>query len=87
MAVSRKEILKALLPGLNKLFGMEYAKYAKTIEYHARRTDADPKVWKVVEVHKLYDDVVETKELATDLKRNRAHALVKLLRSNQNYGS
>jgi hypothetical protein len=26
MAVSRKEVLKALLPGLNRLFGMEYEK-------------------------------------------------------------
>lgn len=80
--LSRKELLKQLLPGLNKLFGMSY-NVPPDIEYHARRTDADPKVWKVVEVHKRFDEVVETKELATDLKRNRAQALVKLLRSNQ----
>jgi hypothetical protein len=81
--VTRKQLLRELLPGLNKLFGMGY----EVIEYHARRTDADPKLWKVVEVKKAGDEVLETKELATDLKRNRAHALVKLLRSNQNYGS
>ena len=55
------------------------------IEYHARRTEADPKKWRVVEVTvegrgKMLD--MEVKELATDLKRNRAEALVKLLRSN-----
>jgi hypothetical protein len=57
------------------------------ITYHARRTDKDPKIWKVVEVHTLYDEVKETKELAADLKRNQAEALVKLLRGNQKHGS
>jgi hypothetical protein len=85
MAVSRKEVLKALLPGLNKLFGMEYAKLV--VEYHARRTNHDPTLWKVVEVHRRGKLVVEEKELATDLKRNRAQALVRLLRSNQQHGS
>lgn len=87
MAISRKQILKQLLPGLNKLFGQAYANYNKTTtEYHARRTEADPKKWMVVEVTKDFmDEVINTKELATDLKRNRAHALVKLLRSNQKH--
>jgi hypothetical protein len=60
---------------------------SQTIEYHARRTDEDPKIWKVVELTMLGKDVVGTKELATDLKRNRAEALVKLLRGNQKHGS
>lgn len=29
MAISRKELLKELLPGLNELFGIEYTKYGK----------------------------------------------------------
>lgn len=29
MAISRKELLKELLPGLNELFGIEYTKYDK----------------------------------------------------------
>lgn len=29
MAISRAELLKELLPGLNKLFGMEYKSYAQ----------------------------------------------------------
>lgn len=81
--VTRKQLLQELLPGLNKLFGMEY----EVTEYHARRTDDNPKIWKVVAVRKAGDEVLETKELATDLKRSRAHALVKLLRSNQKHGS
>ena len=56
-------------------------------EYHAWRTNHDPTLWKVVEVKREGREVIETKELATDLKRNRAQAFVKLLRSNQNYGS
>jgi hypothetical protein len=86
MALTRKEILKSLLPSLNKMFGIEYG-VKPDITYHARRTDENPKIWKVVEVHTLYDEVKETKELATDLKRNRAEALVKLLRGNQKHGS
>lgn len=83
MPISRKQLLKELLPGLNKLFGMQYI----TTEYHARRTDDDPKLWKVVELKKEGREVIETKELVTGLKRNRAEALVKLLRSNQKDGS
>ena len=54
-------------------------------EYHARRTEADPKKWRVVEVTVLGGDLLNTQvnELATDLKRNRAEGLVKLLRSNK----
>lgn len=85
MAITRKQLLKELLPGLNRLFGMEYAKLV--VEYHARRTNNDPTLWKVVEVHRKGKVVVEEKELATDLKRNRAQALVRLLRSNQQHGS
>ena len=29
MAISRKDLLKELLPGLNELFGIEYTKYDK----------------------------------------------------------
>jgi hypothetical protein len=79
-----KELKKAALDVFRHSFGREYL---QTIEYHARRTDADPKLWRVVEVTMLGGEVAETKELATDLKRNRAQALVRLLRSNQQHGS
>jgi len=85
MAITRKQLLKELMPGLNKLFGMEYIE--PTTEYHARRTNHDPTLWKVVEVHRRGKVVTGEKELATDLKRNRAQALVRLLRSNQQHGS
>jgi hypothetical protein len=79
-----KQIKQAALNILNQSFAHQYP---PTIEYHARRTDVDPKLWKVVELTMLGKEVVNTKELATDLKRNRAEALVKLLRSNQKHGS
>lgn len=79
MPISRKQLLKELMPGLNKLFGMSYV----TTEYHARRTEDDPKLWKVVELKKEGREVIAVKELATRLKRNHAQALVKLMRSNQ----
>lgn len=81
----RSLMLREIMPGLQKLFGMEYVE--PTVEYHARRTNHDPTLWKVIEVHRRGKVLVEEKELATDLKRNRAQAFVKLLRSNQNYGS
>jgi hypothetical protein len=33
MTISRAEILKELLPGLNQLFGMEYEKFNKEMRY------------------------------------------------------
>ena len=84
MAITRKQLINELLPGLNKLFGNVPA---PRIEYHARRTDADPKKWKVVELTLLGKEVIETKELVSDLKRNQAQAYVKLLRGNQKHGS
>ena len=35
MPISRAQLLKELLPGLNNLFGTEYAKHKRT-EYHMR---------------------------------------------------
>ena len=35
MPISRADLLKELLPGLEKLFGVEYAKYRGT-EYHLK---------------------------------------------------
>jgi hypothetical protein len=33
MTISRADLLKELLPGLNQLFGMEYAKFNKEMRY------------------------------------------------------
>jgi hypothetical protein len=37
MTASRAEILKALLPGLNGLFGTEYAKYNATVVEYVKK--------------------------------------------------
>ena len=33
MAISRADLLKELLPGLNQIFGMEYEKFNKELRY------------------------------------------------------
>lgn len=37
MAISRKQLLAELLPGLNKLFGIEYEKYGGGYRYQRNR--------------------------------------------------
>ena len=78
---------KLLVDKLRTLYRLYMDAMKEVTEYHARRTEADPKVWRVVELKKQDDEVLEVKELATGLKRNRAQALVKLLRSNQRHDS
>jgi len=36
MPISRADLLKELLPGLNHLFGVEYEQFKQGIEYHMR---------------------------------------------------
>lgn len=61
----------------------DYKPYSFT-EYHARRSLQDPKLWVVVEVILDRDDRVgETKVISDLMKRSRAEAIVRLLRSNQ----
>ena len=56
------------------------------IEYHARRTLEDPKLWVVVKVVLDKDDkVIDQETLSVGMKRNRAEAIVRLMRSNQLY--
>lgn len=79
MALTVKGFMARALKALNDSFGKPHR-----IEYHARRTEADPKKWRVIEIIVYVGNMEENsiKELATDLKRNQAEALVKLLRSN-----
>ena len=80
--MSHEEEMKAWVNKWLALFGDG----RQRIEYHARRTDEDPKLWKVVEVrNEGYAMEIVQRELATGLKRNRAQALVKLLRGNQRH--
>ena len=45
MPISRADLLKELLPGLNALFGMEYGKY-KGVEYHMRSNKGRYSIYK-----------------------------------------
>lgn len=82
MAYTVKDFMARALKALNDSFGKPHR-----IEYHARRTEADPKKWRVIEITVYVGNMEENtiKELATDLKRNHAEALVKLLRSNHKH--
>lgn len=63
----------------------QYKHYEFT-EYHARRTLEDPKLWVVVKVVTDKDDrVLSTETLSVGMKRNRAEAIVRLMRSNQQH--
>jgi hypothetical protein len=60
------------------------AKPYEFTEYHARRTLDDPKLWVVVKVVLDKDDrVIDQETLSVGMKRNRAEAIVRLMRSNQ----
>ena len=53
MAISRAQLLKELLPGLNALFGLEYAKYG---EEHAEIFEAETSDRSFEEEVKLFAD-------------------------------
>ena len=40
MAISRAQLLKELLPGLNALFGMEYARYGEEQDRKSTRLNS-----------------------------------------------
>ena len=42
MAISRAQLLKELLPGLNALFGLEYEKYEEEIDKAVREGRIQP---------------------------------------------
>ena len=75
--------LKSLLLGIPKMSNFKPKPYEFT-EYHARRTLEDPKLWVVVKVVVDGDDkVIRQETLSVGMKRNRAEAIVRLMRSNQ----
>ena len=75
--------LKSLLLGIPKMPNFKPKPYEFT-EYHARRTLEDPKLWVVVKVVVDGDDkVIRQETLSVGMKRNRAEAIVRLMRSNQ----
>jgi hypothetical protein len=75
--------LKSLMLNMPKMPNFKPKTYEFT-EYHARRTPEDPKLWVVVKVVvDGFDKVLRTETLSVGMKRNRAEAIVRLMRSNQ----
>lgn len=75
--ISRADILKELLPGLNHLFGMEYAKH-KGPEYHMRSRYGKYSIYKWD-----YDNPLGERRSTTLVKgvdRDEAIGMMKLLK-------
>ena len=78
MAISRAQLLKELLPGLNALFGLEYAKYG---EEHAEIYESETSDRSFEEETKLSGLVTLTpkaSDAAFELKANLTTSLISL---------
>ena len=73
--ISRADLLKELLPGLNKLFGVEYAKYSGT-EYHMRSRCGKYSVYK----WDFNGGVRRSTTLVKDVDKDTAVGMMKLLK-------
>ena len=76
MPISRADLLKELLPGLNHLFGVEYAKTKDGTEYHMRSRYGKYSIYKWEYVNG--DRTSST--LAKGVDRAEAIGMMKLLR-------
>jgi len=76
MPISRADILKELLPGLNALFGAEYGKYKGT-EYHMRSRCGKYSIYKWE-----YDSAGQrtSSTLAKGINKETAVGMMKLLK-------
>ena len=76
MAISRADLLKELLPGLEKLFGVEYAKNRHGTEYHMRCRYGKYSIYKWE-----FNGVIRTSTtLAKGIDRDLAVGMMKLLK-------
>lgn len=77
MPISRADLLKELLPGLNKLFGVEYAKH-KGPEYHMKASYGKYSIYKWDYDNPLGERRSTT--LAKGLDKETATGMMKLLK-------
>jgi hypothetical protein len=77
MAISRADLLKELLPTLEKMFGDEYAKHKDGIEYHVRCRYGKYSIYKWE-----YNGGIRKKSttLAKGLDKETATGMMKLLK-------
>lgn len=74
--ISRADILKELLPGLEKLFGVEYAKHRDGTEYHVRSRYGKYSIYK----WEFKDGKRTSTTLGKHLSREEAIGMMKLLK-------
>jgi len=77
-AISRADLLKELLPGLEKLFGVEYAKHKYGTEYHMRSRYGKYSIYKWDYDNPLGERRSTT--LAKGLDKETATGMMKLLK-------
>ena len=76
MAISRADLLKELLPGLEKLFGVEYAKHKYGTEYHMRSRYGKYSIYK----WEFNGGIRISSTLAKGLDKETATGMMKLLK-------
>lgn len=69
MTISRADLLKELLPGLNELFGMEYAKYNRKL-YGGNNA-----IHGLIPIHRPFGEIDQTHEGLGDKEDDTRHAL------------
>ena len=72
---SRAEILKELLPGLNELFGMEYAKFNKEMRYRRELLGGNSYVHGLGRLYEGFDSLDATDEGLSDAQGAAGYAL------------
>jgi hypothetical protein len=76
MPITRADLINQLLPGLEKLFGDEYAKHRDGIEYHVRSRYGKYSIYK----WEFNDGKRTSSTLAKQLSREEAIGMMKLLK-------
>jgi hypothetical protein len=83
MTVSRAELLEELLPGLERLFGVEYRNYAASmtrVEYVKKFSYGKYSIYKYV---LTYGQRQSSETLAKGLTKEEADGFLKLLKENK----
>lgn len=81
--INRAQVMQDILPGLSKLFGMEYAKYtqaATRIEYVKKFSYGKYSIYKYILVHGQRQS---SETLAKGLDKDEADGFLKLLKGNE----
>jgi len=74
MAISRAQLLKELLPGLNALFGLEYAKYGEETK-EIFETESSDRSFEEETKLSGFSALLKTKALPSNMTMHRKHGV------------